>query len=107
MPAYAIAHLRTVDFNDAITEYLEKIDASLEPFSGRFIIHGKQPEVIEEPWPGVVVAIEFPDLAAAHAWYESDAYQAILPLRTENTDSSAIIVEGVPQGYRADSLVGR
>ncbi len=54
-----------------------------------------------------MVAIEFPDLDTAHAWYESDAYQAILPLRTENSDSSAIIVEGVPEGYRAASLVGR
>ncbi len=105
MSAYAIAHLRTVDFNDAITEYIARIDSTLEPFSGRFLIHGKQPEVIEEPWEGVVVLIGFPDLEAAHAWYASEAYQAILPLRTENSDSSAIIVEGVPEGYRAADLV--
>lgn len=107
MSAYAIAHLRTVDFNDEITEYLTRIDATLEPFSGRFLIHGKQPEVIEEPFPGMLVAIEFPDLEAAHAWYESEAYQAILALRIENSDGSTIIVDGVPEDYRAASLVGR
>ena len=53
------------------------------------------------------MAVEFPDLEAAYAWYESDGYQAILPLRTENSDSSAIVVEGVPEGYRAASRVGR
>lgn len=105
MPAYAIAHLRTVDFNAEITEYLKRIDATLEPFSGSFLVHGAQPEVIEEPWPGVVVIIEFPDPAAARAWYESEGYQDILALRTRNSDSSAIIVEGVPEGYRAANLV--
>ena len=107
MSAYAIAHLRTVDFNDEITEYIARIDSTLEPFSGRFLIHGKQPEVIEGPFPGMLVAIEFPDLEAAHAWYESDAYRDILALRTDNSDGSTIIVEGVPAGYRAASLVGR
>ena len=105
MPAYAIAHLRTSDFNDQIKEYLQKIDGSLEPFSGRVLIHGDPPEVIEGPWPGFIVVIEFPDRDAAQAWYESEAYQEILPLRTENSDSSAIIVEGVPEGYRAASRV--
>ena len=28
-------------------------------------------------------------------------YQAILPLRTENTESIATLVEGVPAGYQA------
>jgi uncharacterized protein (DUF1330 family) len=105
MPAYAIAHLRTVDLNDQIKEYLEKIDATLEPFSGRFLIHGDPPEVIEEPFPGFIVVIEFPDRETAYAWYESDAYRELLPLRTENSDSSAIIVQGVPEGYRAASRV--
>jgi len=107
MSAYAIAHLRTVDFNDEITEYIARIDSTIEPFGGRFLIHGKEPEVIEGPFPGMVVIVEFPDLEAAHAWYESAAYQAILALRTENSDGSTIIVEGVPEGYRAASLVGR
>ncbi len=107
MPAYAIAHLRSVDFNDEITEYIARIDSTLAPFSGRFLIHGKQPDVIEGPFPGMVVIVEFPDLEAAHAWYESEAYQAILALRTENSDGSTILVEGVPDGYRAASLVGR
>ena len=34
-------------------------------------------------------------------WYESPGYQAILPLRTENTESIATLVDGVPAGYQA------
>jgi uncharacterized protein (DUF1330 family) len=101
MPAYAIAHLRTVDPNAEIAEYLSRIDATLEPFDGRFIIHGAIPEVLEDAFPGVLVAIEFPDRERAQAWYASPGYQAILPLRTRNSDGTAFIVDGVKPGHRA------
>ena len=104
MSAYAIAHIREIDLNEDILVYLRKIDATLEPFEGRFAVHGAVPEVIEEPFPGSLVIIEFPDTERARAWYESDAYAEILPLRTENSDSSAILVEGTPPGYRAASF---
>ena len=65
MPAYAIAHLRTVEVGPDIVEYLDRIDATLEPFGGRFIIHGATPEVREDAFPGTIVVIEFPDRAAA------------------------------------------
>ena len=101
MPAYAIAHLRSVDPNEEIVEYLSRIDATLEPFDGRFIIHGAIPEVMEDAFPGVLVAIEFPDRDRAKAWYASPDYQAILPLRTRNSDGTAFIVDGVQPGHRA------
>lgn len=107
MPAYAIAHLRTVDFNDEIVEYIARIDATLEPFDGRFLVHGVTPTVMEGDFPGQLIVIEFPDRPRAEAWYASDAYQQILPLRTTNSDGVAIIVDGVTPGYRAASLVGR
>jgi uncharacterized protein (DUF1330 family) len=105
MPAYAMAHLRSVDVGAEIVEYLDRIDATLEPFDGRFIVHGAVPEVREDEFPGTIVVIEFPDRAAATAWYESPAYQAILPLRTEHSDGTAFIIDGVKPGHRApDSL---
>lgn len=107
MTAFAIAHLRTVDFGPAVRDYLEQIDATLQPYGGAFRIHGGVPEVVEEPWEGVLVAIEFPDLDRARAWYRSDAYQEILPLRTGNSDSSAILVDGVDPGYRAASFAAQ
>jgi uncharacterized protein (DUF1330 family) len=101
MPAYAIAHLRSVEVGPEIVEYLDRIDGTLEPFDGRFIIHGATPEVREDVFPGTIVVIEFPDRAKATAWYESDAYQAILPLRTEHSDGTAFLIDGVSPGHRA------
>jgi uncharacterized protein (DUF1330 family) len=51
------------------------------------------------------VVIGFPTLDDARAWYDSPAYQAILPLCTENSDGTAFLVEGVPPGYRAASFL--
>jgi uncharacterized protein (DUF1330 family) len=99
MPAYALAHLRTPQINDEVLEYIERIQATLDPFDGRFLVHGAEVDVKEGPWPGTVVIIEFPDAGAAQAWYHSPAYQAILPLRTGNIDGSTLIVEGVAPGY--------
>jgi len=101
MTAYAVAHLWSVDQNAEIVDYLQRIDATLAPFSGRFVVHGVLPEVMEGEWPGFLVVIGFPDVGAARAWYESPAYQEILPLRTRNADGVTLIVDGVPEGYRA------
>ena len=45
MTAYAVAHLRSVDQNAEIVDYLRRIDATLDPFDGRFVVHGVLPEV--------------------------------------------------------------
>ena len=100
-PAYALAHLHDPRPHPEVIDYMERIGATLEPYHGRFIVHGAQVEVLEGSWPGTVVIIEFPDLDAAHGWYESAAYQEILPLRTGNITGSAIIVQGVAADYDA------
>ena len=45
--SYAIGHLRSVDFGREIAEYLRRIDATLEPYGGRFLVHGMRHEVLE------------------------------------------------------------
>src|SRR4051794_3940242 len=107
MPAYAIAQLRQVDVNAEIGDYLQRIDETLVPYDGTFLVHGKRPELMDGEFPGVVVVIEFPDLERAHAWYASPGYQAILPLRTRNSDSGAVIVDGVPEGYLTSSFLSK
>ncbi len=101
MTAYAIAQLREVDLNAEVAEYLRRIDDTLAPFGGKFLVHGTTPEVVDGDFPGAVVIIEFPGLEQAHAWYRSAGYQEILEFRTRNSDGGAVIVDGVANGYRA------
>ncbi|GAA4829338.1 DUF1330 domain-containing protein [Actinomycetospora corticicola] len=94
MNAYAVGLLHDIDANDEILDYLRRIQATLDPYGGRFLVHGATPEVLEGPFDGVLVLIGFPDVSSARAWYDSPAYREILPLRTRNTRSVAFVLEG-------------
>ncbi|MFF5233111.1 DUF1330 domain-containing protein [Dactylosporangium sp. NPDC000521] len=99
MTAYALAHLHTPTTNEDVLTYLERIQGTLDPFGGTFIVHGPDVEVREGDWPGTVVIIAFPSLDAARSWYDSPAYQEILPLRTDHIAGSAILFDGVRPGH--------
>lgn len=105
MAAYAVAHIRQVTMGPAIEEYLRRIDATLEPFGGRFIVHGGRVDLLEGSWIGNLVVIQFPDMAAARGWYYSPAYQALVRLRTDNSDGDAVLVDGVAEGHRAIDIL--
>jgi len=104
---YAIAHLQDVTVGAEIVEYLQRIDATLAPFGGRFIVHGATPSALEGSAPGSPIVIEFPSVKRARAWYDSPGYREILPLRTRNSRSTAYLVDGVDAAHRAtDVLAG-
>ncbi|TPI59796.1 DUF1330 domain-containing protein [Mesorhizobium sp. B3-1-7] len=106
MTAYAVAHMRQVTSGPWMIEYLEKIDATLAPFGGRFVVHGGDVEVVENNWPGHLIVIEFPDSQHVRDWYRSRAYQQILELRTHNSESDVIFVDGVEHPHKATDVVG-
>ncbi|MEU9123377.1 DUF1330 domain-containing protein [Streptomyces sp. NPDC048506] len=101
MTAFAIAHLRPTAPHPDIATYIERIQATMDPYGGRFRVHNAQVEVVEGEWPGFVVVIEFPDMDRARAWYASPAYQEILPLRTRHIPGDLILVPGVAPDYDA------
>lgn len=105
MTAYAVANLRDVAMGPAIEAYLERIDATLAPFEGRFLVHGARAEVVEGEWSGDLIVIAFPDLDRMRAWYASAAYQEILPLRLDNSEGSVVFVEGVSVNHRATDIL--
>lgn len=106
MTAYAVAHMRQVTMGPQIVEYLHRIDATLEPFGGRFLVHGGDVEVIENDWPGNLIIIEFPDRRQMRGWYDSPAYQAILALRTDNSQSDVVFADGVEHPHKATDVLG-
>jgi uncharacterized protein (DUF1330 family) len=101
MTAYALAHVRSVVPCPDIVEYLEKIDATMDPFGGRFVFHGGAKDVVEGAWPTDVILIEFPDLETVRAWWDSPEYQAIKHLRTDHMEADIVLFDSVPEGYRA------
>lgn len=99
--AYVIGYLEDVEVGPEIAEYIERIEDTMAPYGGRFLVHGGQLVGPEGTWDGDIVMLEFPNLASAQEWYKSPDYQAILPLRTAHSTSMVALVEGVPDGHRA------
>src|SRR4051812_10239700 len=58
---------------------------------------GPEVQQLEGEWtPGRVVVIEFPDRESAQGWWDSDAYEAIKPIRREASTGNLILVDGYP-----------
>ncbi|MGK5733462.1 DUF1330 domain-containing protein [Streptomyces sp. URMC 124] len=113
MTAYALGSFRDIVPHTAggthrdILEYIERIQATLDPFGGRFLVHGAEVEVVEGTWPGNMVLIAFPSLPEARAWYASRAYQALIPLRTEHVEGVIVFVDGVVPDYDPSTLAAK
>lgn len=105
VPAFAVGLLSDVQVNDEIFEYMAAVEATMRRFGGQWVSHGQAAEVREGQPPGDIVIIGFPDLSAARAWYESDEYQAIIPLRARNSHAVVAIVEGVPTDYSTEITI--
>ncbi|MFB6837338.1 DUF1330 domain-containing protein [Streptomyces sp. NPDC056361] len=103
MTAYAIGNLHPKPvLDEEVFTYMERIQATLDPFGGHFLVHGARTrEVREGSWPGALVIIGFPTYEEASAWYASEAYQALIPLRTRHMPGDVLLVDGVPEGYEA------
>ena len=105
MTSYAVGILKHVKMGPPIVEYLQRIDATLAPYDGHFIVHGSEPSMLEGTSPGTLIVIEFPDRSHAEDWYASAAYQQILPLRTENSESTVFMIDGVDRDHVATDVL--
>ena len=97
MSAYLVANYRITN-PDGYAAYPPAVAPTLEPFGGELVIADFASEAIEgQPLP-VTIAVKFPSKEAAKAWYQSDEYQAVVNLRTDNTEGFVVFVDGVAAG---------
>lgn len=95
-PAYFIFNVIIHD-EATLKPYLDNVEASYQAFGGKRIVMGGKCETVEGASPqGRMSILAFSSLQQAHAWHDSPAYQAILPLRLQATTTQAWLVEGVP-----------
>ena len=95
MTAYLIADIDVKDAT-AYEDYRRLVGATVDKFGGRFLARGGAPKPFEGDWtPTRVVIIEFPDMAALEAWYNSPDYRPLLKLRMDASKGRLIAVEGL------------
>lgn len=93
MSAYIIARIEVTD-PDAYATYARQTVALAEAHGGRFLVKGGPMTQLEGAGPDRHVVIAFPDRAAAEAFYNAPAYQAILPIARRAARRDLVIVEG-------------
>jgi uncharacterized protein (DUF1330 family) len=95
MAAYVIANVEVTD-PARYDEYRKRVPATLVPYGGRFVVRGGAHEVVEGGWqPRRLVVLEFPSLAQARRWYDSEEYREPKALRLAAARTEVVLVEGV------------
>ncbi|MDA8308888.1 MAG: DUF1330 domain-containing protein [Deltaproteobacteria bacterium] len=93
MAAYVVGNIR-VKNEDKWTEYRSRVPETLAPWGAELLFRGRLQTVLsgEPPYPDIVV-IRFPNLKSIEGWYNSVAYQAIIPIREEAADIALVSYE--------------
>ena len=95
MAAYVIVDLQVTD-PVRFADYRERVPATLAAYGGRFLVRGGTHEVVEGSWrPRRLVVLEFPSLAQARRWYDSEEYREPKAMRLAASDANLVFVEGL------------
>jgi uncharacterized protein (DUF1330 family) len=95
MSAYMVVHVNVKDA-DKVQEYSGAAAPLVAAHGGRFISRGPVEVMSGEHAYQMLVIIEFPDNAAAKAFYASPEYQALLPVREAGLDSVFLLGSDQP-----------
>lgn len=86
MTAYVIGHLNIRD-ESKWQEYRNQVPDTLNPWDAQVVLRGKHGETLAGNFNySDTVVIKFPDREAIQSWYDSAAYQALIPVREAAAD---------------------
>ena len=93
MAAYLVGHIAVKD-SDLWQVYIAGVQKSLIPFEAEVIFRGQRAAILagEHPYDQCVV-IKFANQAALQEWYNSEAYQGLIPTRDQAADVVIISYE--------------
>jgi uncharacterized protein (DUF1330 family) len=91
--AICVGHIR-VRNAEAWEAYRARVGATVVQYGGELLFRGNARECFAGERQGdKVVALRFPDLAAARRWHDSPEYQALVALRDEGADVTLELFE--------------
>ena len=96
-PAYIIAEVQVTDA-DTWKQYVAALPGTLAPYKTRTLTRAN-PVALDNSVPpaGSLVIIAFNNMDDVKAFWNSPAYQAIIPLREKSAKTRVYAVEGMPQ----------
>jgi uncharacterized protein (DUF1330 family) len=94
MKAYLVLDLTVRDFG-GFKKYIAEIPAFIAKHSGKCIVQGVEPTIIEGDWkPDRLVIIEFPEREKAETFLSDPETQDLFRIRHATTTSKLVLVDG-------------
>jgi len=94
MAAYLVVDIQIRD-SARFEEYRKLVPATIAKYGGKYLVRGGSFEVLEGDWqPRRVVILEFPSVAEAKRWYDSEDYRGPKAVRQAAAASNVVLVEG-------------
>ena len=91
MSAYIVVDLTPTDV-EKLQEYRTAGAVTVARYDGEFVVKGAIEPLNGGSHHQTKVIIQFPDREAALNWYQSDDYQALIPLRDRGMDATFHLV---------------
>lgn len=92
--AYLVGQI-TVTNPQAYATYSEQVPNIIKAYGGKYLVRGGTTSILEgTSKDDRHVVIEFPNRETAQSWYNSDAYQAIICYRTDNSTGTLLLIDG-------------
>lgn len=92
MASYLVANYNVTN-QDGYNEYLSAVGVTIINHGGKILVAGPGATPMEGNPGGVTVVLEFPTREALEGWYNSSEYQAIINLRTDNTEGGLVFAD--------------
>ena len=94
MAAYVIGDIEVTE-PAAFQGYRNRFGATVEQYSGKFVIRGGKVNTKEGDWhPRHLLMLEFPSLELAERWSNSPEYKPLIAIREKSARTQLLIAEG-------------
>jgi uncharacterized protein (DUF1330 family) len=94
MKAYLVLDLAIKDY-PSFKRYITEIPALIAKHSGKYIVQGAHPTVVEGDWqPERMVIIEFPERDNAKSFLGDPEALELFKVRHDTTSSKLVLVDG-------------
>ncbi|MBO0334409.1 DUF1330 domain-containing protein [Sneathiella sp. CAU 1612] len=95
MPAYMIARIDVTD-PEQYEVYKSLAPIAIKKYGGRYLTRGGAMETLEGPTETRrMVLLEYPDMAAAKAFYDSPEYRKARDARKDAAEGQFVLLEGL------------
>ena len=98
MSAYLIANYKLTN-PTAYRGYVPAVMPTLEAHGAEVLVADYERETVEGAPHSVTIVLRFPSKEVARTWYRSAEYQAIIHLRTDNTDGFVVFPDQFTTPY--------